>query len=119
MTLETIRVRKPIGRGFIHCKAIKLYPSCIDAIVYSSIEKNEEPNLLVKCVWNERLNVFEIEVVCLGNYHAEKPSYYNKPRANWISFAEFILAPEEALKLGTLLTNLTNINSQGVEGNEL
>jgi hypothetical protein len=109
MTLDTpIRVRKSIKQGRILCKAIKLYPSCSEHIVYSSIEKEEEPILLVKRVWNERLKVFEIEVVFLGGYHVEKPSYYRKPKSDWISFAEFVLTPEEALKLGSLLTDLSS-----------
>ena len=103
-----IRVRRSIKEGIVRCAAIKLYPSCSKEIVYSSIEKNEEPKLLVKRVWNERLKVFEVEVVFLGNYHVEKLAYNKKPKLEWISFAEFILTPEEALELGKLLTNLSS-----------
>lgn len=103
-----IRVRKSLKEGYVRCTAIKLYPSCSKEIVYSSIEKNEEPKLLVKRVWNERLKVFEIEVVFLGDYHVEKLTYNKKPKLEWISFAEFILTPEEALQFGKLLTDLSS-----------
>jgi hypothetical protein len=102
-----MKVLKPMGKGVVSCKCISLYPSRLECMLYSSIEKEEYPKLFVKRVWNDRLKTYEIEVVFLGNYHLEKPSYFRKPKKDWVSFGAFVLSPQQAWKLGELLIKLT------------
>jgi len=104
----SIRVLEALEKGKIQCKAISLYPSCLHSVLYSSVERNESPTLLVKRVWNDRLEDFEIEIVFLGDYHMEKPTYLKKPRREWISFGNFVLTPSQAEELGKLLIDLSS-----------
>jgi len=107
MPLETVKVLKALQKGYIPCKAISLYPSRLEAMLYSSIERDEFPKLLIKRVWNDRLKVHEIEVVFLGDYHLEKPAYFKKPKEDWVSFGALILNPQQARELGQLLIALS------------
>lgn len=102
----TIKVLKAIKKDYIPCKCISLYPSRLEFMLYSSIEKDEYPNLLIKRVWNDRLKTMEIEVVFLGDYHLEKPTHFKKPKSEWVSFGALILSPQQARQLGELLIKL-------------
>jgi hypothetical protein len=70
-----MKVLQAIEKSTLPCKCIALYPAPLEDVLYSSVEKNEYPKLLVKRVLNDRLNCAEIEVVFVGDYHLEKPAY--------------------------------------------
>jgi len=103
-----MKVLKAIEKGSVPCKAISLYPNRLEVMLYSSVERDEFPKLLVKRVRNERLNAMEIEVVFVGDYHLEKPTYFKKPQRDWVSFGALILSPQQALELGQLLIALSS-----------
>lgn len=102
-----IKVLKAIEKGYVPCKCISLYPSRLEFMLYSSVERDEAPKLLIKRVRNDRLKTMEIEVVFLGEYHLEKPVHFKKPRNQWVSFGALILSPQQARQLGEFLIKLT------------
>jgi hypothetical protein len=103
-----MKVLQPIEKGTVSCKCIASYPSRLEYVLYSSVEKNEYPKLFVKRVWNDRLNCVEIEVVFVGDYHLEKLAYLKKPKSEWVSFGSFVLSPDQAKQLGELLVKQAN-----------
>ena len=110
-----MKVLQPLEKSTLACKCIALYPSRLECMLYSSVEKNEYPKLFVKRVLNDRLHCAEIEVVFMGNYHLEKPAYFKKPKSEWVSFGSFVLSPQQAKQLGELLVKLAN-HAGGAKG---
>jgi hypothetical protein len=112
----SIKILEPIEKGLVSVKCIASYPSRLEYMLYSSVEKNEYPKLFVKRVLNERLNCVEIEVVFMGQYHLEKLAYSKKPKAEWVSFGSVVLSPQQARQLGEILLKQAN-NVAGVGAN--
>lgn len=103
-----MKVLQALEKSILPCKCIALYPTPLEDVLYSSVEKKEYPKLLVKRVLNDRLNCAEIEVVFVGNYHLEKPAYFKKPKSEWASFGSFVLNPQQAKQLGEFLVKLAS-----------
>jgi len=93
-------------RRTLGVKAIRVYIPELLKEVDSSIERDENPSILVKKIVRRspgRENLPEIELVFKGSRHLEDLRYYSKDPSTWITWGEIYLSPRQALKLAQAL----------------
>ena len=106
--LYHIKVEKPIKKGFIDVKAIRVYIAELMQEVNSTIERGEKPYLLIKKAYSPKRGVNEFEVVFMGakQKHIEELSYFTTHPSEWKSWGEIVLSTEQIEDLIKLLKDL-------------
>lgn len=93
-----IKVEKPIEKRYTDVKAIRVYIAELMKNINSTIERGENPYLLIKKAHSLKRGVNEIEIVFMGSKekHIEELTYFKKHPKDWTSWGEIVLSTEQA-----------------------
>jgi len=94
-----MKIDQTIAKDEIGAKVIVAYSKFLKNQIISSVERNEEPKILIYLNWNRRRNVPEVNLVFAGSHHVEKLSYYTKNPRHWVTFGHITLSPEQGAGL--------------------
>jgi len=104
---EDIKVNPPIEKGFVKPQAIRIYVPELSREIDCSLERKENPRLMVKATHSEKRGSQEIEIVFLGKYHFEQLEYFKKNPKEWKTWGIIVLSPQAAKNLAELLLKLS------------
>lgn len=101
-----MKVEEPLIRRTLGVKAIRVYVPELMKEIDSSIERDEDPGLIVKKIVRRSLGregLPEIELVFMGRRHIEELNYYSKDPGNWVIWGALYLSPRQAIRLAKAL----------------
>ncbi len=106
--LFKIKVEKPIKKGYIDVKAIRVYITELMKNINSTVERGEKPYLLVKKAYSPKRGENEIEMVFMASKqkHIEELTYFRKHPSQWPSWGEIVWSEQQIRDLIKLLNDL-------------
>lgn len=107
-----LRVEKPLKKELANVEAIRIYLPELMKEIDQTVEKGENPKLLIKRTRRQKTGKREIEVVFMGSTkerHVEDLSYFEKNPKNWTTWGLIALTPEQAKALIKALQEMVGI----------
>jgi len=77
--------------------------------IAASIEHGERPQLLLLKTWNQRRQIWEVQIITVSPSHRiENVSYATKDPATWTSTGQIVLSLEAAMRMGRELVRVAS-----------
>jgi hypothetical protein len=113
--LAAIKVEPAIAKERQEVQAIRVYPSKLMKEIDSSIERGEQPVLMLKKEFSKTRKVDEFSFVFLGPYHIENIDHPQKDPSTWNSFGEIYMTIPQALQLARRIIRIANAKAGQME----